>query len=141
MSLFPLLLYLFVTLLTMDNDSNDYNYNGNDNDNDNESELTYINSEEEFDEGVLNLISNEKTKVNKRKLKKISSKKSWVWNWFAEINLPDDKKVSECQVLITTEKACKKRYVTDGSTGNLITHLYSKHQIVEATKKSDLMVI
>ena len=32
-------------------------------------------------------------------------------------------KVSECQVLITTEKACKKRYVTDGSTGNLIKRI------------------
>jgi len=63
-----------------------------------------------------------------------------VWNWFAEVNLPNGKKVSECQVLVTAEKACKKRYATDGSTGNLITHLYSKHQIVETTKKSDLMV-
>lgn len=61
MFLFPLLLYLFVTLLTMDNDNNDYNYNGNDNDNDNESELTYMNSEEELDEGVSNVISNEQT--------------------------------------------------------------------------------
>jgi hypothetical protein len=78
MILFPLLLYLFITLLTMDNDSNDYNYNGNDNDNDNESELTYMNSEEELDGGVLNVISNEQTKVTKRKLKKISLKKSWV---------------------------------------------------------------
>ena len=95
---------------------------------------------EELDEGELNVISNEQTKVTKRKLKKLSSKKSWVWNWFAEINLPNGEKVSECQVLITTEKACKKRYVTDGSTGNLITHLYLKHQIVEAAKKSDLMV-
>lgn len=45
----------------MDNDNNDYNYNGNDNDNDNESELTYMNSEEELDEGVSNVISNEQT--------------------------------------------------------------------------------
>lgn len=40
-----------------------------------------------------------------------------MWNWFAKINLPDGKKVSECQVLITTEKICKKR-ATDGSTVN-----------------------
>lgn len=125
----------------MDNDRNGDNYSGNDNYNDNESELTYMNSEEELDGGVLNVIPNEQIKVTKRKLKKASLKKSWVWNWFTEINLPDDKKVSECQVLITTAKACKKRYATDGSTGNLITHLYSKHQIVETTKKNDLMVI
>ena len=83
---------------------------------------------------------NKQTKVTKHKSKKVPSKKSWVWNWFAEVNLPNGKKVSECQVLVTAEKACKKCYATDGSTGNLITHLYSKHQIVETTKKSDLMV-
>jgi len=93
--------------------------------------------------GALNVISNKpdkQSKVTKHKSKKVPSKKSWVWNWFAEVNLPNGKKVSECQVLVTAEKACKKRYATDGSTGNLITHLYSKHQIVETTKKSDLMV-
>jgi hypothetical protein len=125
----------------MNNDNNEYNYNANDDGNDNESELTYMDSGEELDGNVLNVISNQQTKVTKHKLKKVPLKKSWVWNWFAEINLPNGKKGSECQVPITTEKTCKKRYVTDGSTGNLITHLYSKHQIVEATKESDLMVI
>ena len=39
-------------------------------------------------------------KVTKHKSKKVPSKKSWVWNWFAEVNLPNGKKVSECQVLV-----------------------------------------
>ena len=41
LSLFPLLFYLFVTLLIIDNNNNNNNYNDNNNDdNDNESELT-----------------------------------------------------------------------------------------------------
>ena len=108
----------------MNNDNNKYNYNGN------ESELTYIDSGEELDGNVLNVISNEQTKITKHKLKKVPLKKSWVWNWFAEINLPSGKKGSECQVPITTEKTCKKCYVTDGSTGNLIKRiLFLKSQI------------
>ena len=98
----------------MNNYNYNYNYNDNDNnydnngDNSNESELTPINSEEELNRGTLNVISNEpnkQTKVTKHKSKKVPSKKGWVQNWFAEVNLPNGKKVSECQVLVPAEKA------------------------------------
>ena len=84
----------------MNNDNNNYNYNDNDSNYDNNGDnfswkWNSINSEEELNRGALNVISNKpnkQIKVTKHKSKKVPSKKSWVWNWFAEINLPNGKK-------------------------------------------------
>jgi len=85
-----------------------------------------------------NLENNERQNENLNigeKKKGGSLKKSWVWEWFK----PDDTGVI-CQVEVVTGKLCNKHYKNGSSTGNLINHLTSKHQVTGKTKKQDYVV-
>ena len=64
-----------------------------------------------------------------------------MWNWFKEITLSNGNIVAKCQAEVTHEKICEKHFKTGGSTGNLISHLSNKHQILEETKKEKRVVI
>jgi hypothetical protein len=58
-----------------------------------------------------------------------------VWEWFTS-----DEAGAICQVEITTGQLCNKRYKNGSSTGNLINHLVTKHQITDQTNKNDFVV-
>jgi hypothetical protein len=64
-----------------------------------------------------------------------SQKRSWVWEWFIS-----DEGVATCQVEVVTGEICGKKYQHKGSTGILIEHLSSKHQITKETTKQNYVV-
>jgi hypothetical protein len=65
-----------------------------------------------------------------------SHKRSWVWEWFVS----DDGVVATCQVEVVTGEICGKKYQHKGSTGILIEHLSSKHQITKEITKQNYVV-
>jgi len=64
-----------------------------------------------------------------------SQKRSWVWEWFVSNN-----GVATCQVEVIIGEICGKKYKHGSSTGILIEHLSSKHQITKEMKKQDYVV-
>lgn len=79
---------------------------------------------------------NENLNPGEKKRRGGSQKKSWVWDWFKS-----DEAGATCQVEVAENQACGKHYKNASSTGNLIVHLNSKHQITEGMKKQDFVVI
>jgi hypothetical protein len=65
-----------------------------------------------------------------------SQKRSWVWEWF----VTDDGVAATCQVEVVTGEKCGKKYQHKGSTGILIEHLSSRHQITKETTKENYVV-
>ncbi len=82
-----------------------------------------------------NETQNENLNIDGKKKRGGSQKKSWVWEWFES-----DETGSICQVEVIIGQLCNKYYKNGSSTGNLITHLASKHQITEGIKKQDFVV-
>jgi hypothetical protein len=85
-------------------------------------------------------MSNNQNKDNnvqntKKKKKEGSNKKSWIWKWFVE-----NETGASCQVELANGQLCDKHYQTGGSTGILIEHLSSKHQITKEIIKEDYVV-
>lgn len=64
-----------------------------------------------------------------------SQKRSWVWKWFVSNN-----GIATCQVEVITGEICGKKYQHGSSTGILIDHLSSKHQITKETTKQNYVV-
>jgi len=64
-----------------------------------------------------------------------SQKRSWVWDWFVS-----NDGIATCQVEVITSKICGKKYQHGSSTGILIDHLSSKHQITKKTIKQNYVV-
>ena len=82
-----------------------------------------------------NEAQNENLNIGEKKKRGGSQKKSWVWKWFES-----DETGSICKVEVITGQFCNKHYRNGSSTGNLITHLASKHQITEEIKKQNFVV-
>ena len=64
-----------------------------------------------------------------------SQKRSWVWEWFISSD-----GIATCQVEVITGEICGKKYQHGSSTGVLIDHLSSKHQITKETTKQNYVV-
>jgi hypothetical protein len=64
-----------------------------------------------------------------------SQKRSWVWEWFVS-----DETGALCQVEAIDGQLCNKHYQNGSSTGILIDHLSSKHQITKGMTKQDYVV-
>jgi hypothetical protein len=64
-----------------------------------------------------------------------SQKRSWVWEWFVS-----DDTGALCQVEVINGQLCNKHYQNGSSTGVLIEHLSSKHQITKGMVKKDYVV-
>lgn len=92
-----------------------------------------MSSESNQNDGNENLNPNN---PNEKKRRGGSQKKSWVWDWFES-----DETGSTCQVETAEGHTCGRHYKNASSTGNLIVHLNTKHQITESMKKQDFVVI
>jgi len=72
---------------------------------------------------------------NSKKKRGGSQKRSYVWDWFVSVETG-----AICQVEIMDGKLCNKHYQNGSSTGVLIEHLSSKHQITKGMTKQDYVV-
>jgi hypothetical protein len=72
---------------------------------------------------------------NKSKKRGGSQKRSWVWEWFIS-----DETGALCQVEVVNGQLCNKHYINGSSTGVLIEHLSSKHQITKGMSKQNYVV-
>ncbi len=75
-------------------------------------------------------LNNKETKKKGR-----SQKTSWIWKWFESVETD-----FICKVEVVKGQLCNKHYKNGNSTGNLITHLASKHKIMNNTKKHNYVI-
>ena len=63
-----------------------------------------------------------------------SKSKSWIWNYFIKKLSEQDELHAYCQIEMKSGVKCTKSYKHDRSTGNLISHIISKHKITSLTE-------
>lgn len=74
-----------------------------------------------------------------KKAKNSRKKRSWVWEYFEEIDINEQtnsrgEQLKRCKVLDAEGEKCGTVYANDGSTGNAINHLLSEHEITKEGK-------
>jgi hypothetical protein len=79
--------------------------------------------------------NNQNNQYTTQKKRGGSQKRSWVWEWFIS-----NDRIATCQVEVITGETCGKKYQHGSSTGILIDHLSSKHQITRETTKQNYVV-
>src|SRR5438477_8895836 len=74
-----------------------------------------------------------------KKAKNSRKKRSWIWEYFEVVDVNEQtndkgEQLKRCKVLDSEGIKCGAVYANDGSTGNAINHLLSKHEMTKEGK-------
>jgi len=83
--------------------------------------------------------SSPKEQQPSKKAKNSRKKRSWIWEYFEEVDVNEqtndkEEQLKRCKVLDSEGRKCETVYANDGSTGNAINHLLSEYEITKEGK-------